>query len=415
MYFFEFRGNPFGRGRGELVAIKICAHSVSSLRVKRGKTPRILIFPVTTDSPSESPLSVLTDHSFGVRSLAFSPDSRWLCSLGDLHDGFLYLWSINEKSGAGNLHASNKCQNAHAIGWVGRQLISFGTRHVKVWRLGSIPPASPSKLRSEKESRIEKISVSPGPKTFYGRNCLLGPLINAVFTCLAAISDDKAILCTERGDVCLLVLNEGDRTQRLDRVAQVAFSVSCVVVEKESGFVWVAGKNGRLQAVLLHALTSNASSDSPCFSAASTSRTSIPTETKPSFLAMGMVQGRIVTVDSDHIIELRDIKNRDDDDTTLVRMKPIRQPAHESSVLGASILSQPNAHDSEFFTWSTNGIALFWTLSGICKGRIKIALDHSFPKNEDDGNELRILRAAKFDDFFISGDKEGVLRSVWST
>ncbi|MCJ1468725.1 hypothetical protein MMC07_007355 [Pseudocyphellaria aurata] len=379
---------------------------------ERGKTPRILIFPATTDPTSECPLSVLTDHSFGVRSLAFSPDSRWLCSLGDLHDGFLYLWSINEKSGAGNLHASNKCQNANAIGWVGRQLISFGTRHVKVWRLGSIPPASPSKIRSEKESRIEKISVSPGPKTFYGRNCLLGPLINAVFTCLAAISDDKAILCTERGDVCLLVLDESDRAQRLDRVAQVAFSVSCVVIEKESGFVWVAGRNGRLQALSLHALSSKVSSDSPCSSAASTSRSGLPSETKPSILAMGMVQGRIVTVDSDHIIELRDIKNHDDGDTTLVHMKSIRQPAHESSVLGASILSQPNAYDSEFFTWSTNGIALFWTLSGICKGRIKIALDQSISHNVDDGNELKILRAASFGDFYISGDKEGVLRHI---
>lgn len=383
--------------------------------MKRGKTPRILIFSAAADPPLESPLSVLTDHSFGVRSVAFSPDSRWLCSLGDLHDGFLYLWSINERSGAGKLHASNKCQNAHGIGWVGRQLISFGTRHVKVWRLGSIPPASPSKIRIDKENRMEKTPVGLGPKTFYGRNCLLGPLINAVFTCLVAISDDKAILCTDRGDVCLLVLDEGDRTQRLDRVAQVAFSVSCVVVEKESSYVWIAGKNGRLQALNLHSLTSNVSSDSPCSSDTSTTRSSMLPETKPSILAMGIVQGRIVTVDSDHIIELRDIKNGNDDDTTSAYIKSIRLPAHESGVLGATILKQPNAHDSDFFTWSTNGIALFWMLSGICKGRITIELDRSFPENEDDGNELRVFRAAGFDDFFVSGDKEGVLRSVRST
>lgn len=383
--------------------------------MKRGKNPRILIFSAATDPPLESPLSVLTDHSFGVRSVAFSPDSRWLCSLGDLHDGFLYLWSINEKSSAGKLYASNKCQNAHAIGWVGRQLVSFGTRHVKVWRLGSISSASPSKLRFEKESRIEKTSVSPGPKTFYGRNCLLGPLIDAVFTCLVAISDDKAILCTDRGDVCLLVLDEGDRTQRLDRVAQVAFGVSCVVVEKESNFVWVAGKNGRLQALLLHVLTSNVSSDSPCSSVTSTPRSSVLSETMPGILAMGMVQGRIVTVDSDHIIELRDIKKRDDGITASACIQSTRLPAHESGVLGATILNQPNAHDSDFFTWSTNGIVLFWMLSGICKGRMTIELDQPFPQNDDDGNELRIFRAAAFDEFFVSGDKEGVLRSVWST
>lgn len=383
--------------------------------MKRGKNPRILIFSTATDPPSESPLSVLTDHSFGVRSIAFSPDSRWLCSLGDLHDGFLYLWSINEKSGAGKLHASNKCQNAHAIGWVGRQLISFGPRHIKVWRIGSISPASPSKTRLEKESRMEKTTVSPGPKTFYGRNCLLGPLIDAVFTCSVAISDDKAILCTDRGDVCLLVLGEGDRTQKIDRVAQVAFSVSCVVVEKESSFVWVAGKNGRLQALLLYALTSHLPSSPPCSSTTSTPRSSTLPETKPGILAMGLVQGRIVTVDSDHTIELRDIKTRDNGDTASTLIKSIRLPAHESGVLGATILNQPNPHDSEFFTWSSNGIALFWMLSGICKGRITIELGRSFRQNDDGDNELRILRAARFDDFFVSGDKEGILRLVWST
>ena len=135
----------------------------------------------------------------------------------------------------------------------------------------------------------------------------------------------------------------------------------------------------------------------------------------PGILAMGMVQGRIVTVDSDHIIELRDIKKRDDDITTSACIQSIRLPAHESGVLGATILNQPNAHDSDFFTWSTNGIVLFWMLSGICKGRITIELDQPFPQHDDDGNELRIFRAAAFDEFFVSGDKEGVLRSVWGT
>lgn len=392
---------------------------MSSSHLKRGKTPRILIFSATIESPLQSPLSVLADHSFGVRSVAFSPDSRWLCSLGDLHDGFLYLWSINEKSGAGKLHASNKCQNAHDIGWVGRQLISFGTRHVKVWRLGSIPPASNSKIHSEKKSYIEKTSLSPRPQTFYGRNCLLGPLIDAVFTCLVAVSDDKAILCTDRGDVCLLVLDEGDRTQRLDRVAQVAFSVSCIAVKKESGFVWVAGKNGRLQALLLPALTSNVSSDSPCTSPISAKRSTMLPEMKPDIVAIGMVQGRTVTVDSDHVIELREMKNDDDDDdddeTSSACIKSIRLPAHGSSVLGATVLNQPNAYDAELFTWSTNGIVLFWMMSGSYKGKITVELDLSFPQTDDDDNELRVFQAAGFDDFFVSGDKEGILRSVWST
>lgn len=377
--------------------------------MKRGKNPRILIFPTTTDTPPDNPLSVLTDHSFGVRSVAFSPDSRWLCSLGDLHDGFLYLWSINEKNGSGKLHASNKCQNAHDIAWVGkRNLISFGTRHVKVWRLEPITPASPSKTRFEKESFGERTPVSPGPKIFFGRNCLLGPLMDAIFTCLVAISDSQALICTDRGDVCLLILDESGRTQRLDKVAQVDFSISCVTNEKESGIVWIAGKNGRLQELSLHTLTSETPSESSCSSTHSTPRSSITSETKPGILAMGIVLGRLVTVDSDHVIELRDVESGDN----ATPIKSTRLPAHQSAVLGVTILKRPNTYDSDFLTWSTDGTVLFWLLSGIYKGSVTVKMDRPSSPNDFDENELKVFRVAEFEDFFVSGDKEGVVRSV---
>ena len=44
---------------------------------------------------------MLTEHSnFGIRSVAFSPDSRWLCSLGNINDGFIFLWSISKNGSA---------------------------------------------------------------------------------------------------------------------------------------------------------------------------------------------------------------------------------------------------------------------------------------------------------------------------
>ena len=380
-----------------------------SSRVKRGKSPRILIFSRAADAPSDIPLSVLTDHSFGVRSVAFSPDSRWLCSLGDLHDGFLFLWAVSEKSGSGRLHASNKCQSAHDIRWIGHNLISFGTRHVKVWRLEPIPPVSPSKIHFENENSVEKTPLSPGPKTFFGRNCLLGPLMDAVFTCLVAISDSKALLCTDRGDVCLLLLGEEESTQRLERVAQVNFGISCITVEKEKNLVCIAGRNGRLLALSLQTLISKAHCDSPHSLETSTSQSNILLENKPSILAIGMVLDRVVTVDSDHIVEFREIENSDDD-ALLTGLKPTRLAAHSSAVLGVTILNRPNPRESDFFTWSTRGTVLFWTLSGTYKGCIEIGLDRSFPLGGHDGNELRVFRAADFDGFFLSGDKEGFLQ-----
>lgn len=376
--------------------------------MKRGKSPRILIFSRATNAPLDIPLSVLTDHSFGVRSVAFSPDSRWLCSLGDLHDGFLFLWAINGKSGSGRLHASNKCQSAHDIKWIGRNLISFGTRHVKVWRLEPIPAVSPSKTQFENETLIEKAPLSPAPKTFFGRNCLLGSLMDAVFTCLVAVSDSKAVLCTDQGDVCLLLLGKDENSQRLDKVAQVSFSISCVTVEKERNFVWIAGRNGGLLALPLQPLISKVYSQSPRFSETSTSQSSILPETKPSILAIGMVLERVVTVDSNHIIELREIGNGGDALSNC--MKSTRLAAHSSPVLGVTILNQPNARESDFFTWSARGTVLFWTLSGTCKGCIEIDLERPSSLDDHDGNELRVFRAAEFEDFFVSGDKEGFLQ-----
>jgi WD40 repeat protein len=70
-------------------------------------------------------LSALSEHSFGVNCVAFSPDSRYLASLGSSQDGFLYIWSINIRTGAATLHASNKCvSNINKMTWMGNKLIT---------------------------------------------------------------------------------------------------------------------------------------------------------------------------------------------------------------------------------------------------------------------------------------------------
>ena len=324
------------------------------------------------------------------------------------------MWAVHEKSGAGKLQASNKCQNAHDIAWVGRHLVSFGTRHVKVWSLEEIPPASPSKTRYEYDSLVEKKNNCVGPKTFCGRNCLLGPLIDAVFTCLVSISDSKAILCTDQGDVCLLRLDQVGRTQRLHRVAKVDFSVTCVTVEKSDQLVWVAGKNYKIEALALCDLDrAVVPSSSPRSFTASAPRCSMIQEMEQGILAIGMVLGRIVTIDSAHIIEIKDIEKSGDAGTNIGKMT--RLPAHSSPVLGVTILQRPNAHESDFLTWSTNGTVFFWTLEGACQDEINVELDPPSHQNDQESNELRVFRAADCNDFFVSGDKEGFLRYVQNT
>jgi hypothetical protein len=83
------------------------------------------------------------------------------------------------------------------------------------------------------------------PKSLSGRNCLLGPLADSVFACVTAISQNKAVVCTERGDICLIDDTEG--AQRLSKVAHAGFGVSCVAAEPDSNSVWVSGKCGKIR------------------------------------------------------------------------------------------------------------------------------------------------------------------------
>lgn len=352
---------------------------------------------------------MLNEHSFGVRSIEFSHDSRWLCSLGDIHDGYIYVWSINERNGLGKLHSSNKCQNAQKIGWVGHSIISFGIRHVKVWRIEALSTSSPSKIRYESDNLAEQLPGSPAPRTLQGRNCLLGPLIDSVFTCFAAISDDEAVLCTDQGDICLLLLDESECSQRLLKVTQIDFRVVCVTMDKRRGCIWLGGKEDKIKAISLDDLKHSESAKG--FSRSSNpiiSRASGTSYMKPDILAIGVIRDQVTIVDSDHTVELQRVEMHNN--TILIGTECQRMPAHNSAVLGVSTLHQPNKSKSDFLTWSANGSVLFWLFDGSYQGSFQIELNQSFSQSDCDANQLKVVRELCFDDYYVSGDKDGVLR-----
>ena len=84
-----------------------------------------MIFSTANDSSSDLPLSILSEHTFGVRSLAFSSNSHFLASLGDVNDGFLFVWSVSLKNGSTRLHSTNKCTSfVRDMCWMGHTLIT---------------------------------------------------------------------------------------------------------------------------------------------------------------------------------------------------------------------------------------------------------------------------------------------------
>ncbi|KAL9054687.1 MAG: hypothetical protein Q9206_003438 [Seirophora lacunosa] len=372
-----------------------------------GFRPRVLIFSTASDARTDTPLACLTEHTFGVKALAFSRDSRWLCSLGDLHDGGFFLWSINTKTGALRLDSSNRCTTADAIAWMGTSVVSIGTRHVKIWRLEQ--PTSASKVRRGLDNVNDGLPASPAPKTFAGRNCLLGPLKDATFTSVAAISDDRAVLGTQEGVVCLL--DDANRAQRLYQVGQTDYFITCITVDRSSGTVWLGGNGLEAEALPLDALlTMEDQLASAQEQNGVGTRIDRKKENWPRIMAICCVDHQIVAVDSNRTLRIYDVESTSSDPSDVPKTRTVLQlPAPASPILGVVVLSKPNKTRSDFLTYSKNGDIFHWLWNGSCSSQILVRLDHPLALGSQGCNELRVVREASLNSVLLAGDKAGLV------
>ncbi|KAI5297227.1 guanine nucleotide-binding protein subunit alpha, partial [Ascosphaera pollenicola] len=237
------RNGSFGAGDGASAAMSARERvkSVTSVALsangrwiaagETGYSPRVLIFSTAPDSFSSyndaaaaaSPLAVLTEHSFGVKSIAFSPDSQYLATLGDINDGFLHVWALTSKSGAAaaKLHSTNKCTSVvRGMCFVGNNVLTVGVRHIKAWR---VEVSSPTRSKFSDGASVG----SPSPLT--GRNCVLGSFGDSTFSCVASVSENEAVVCTESGAICLYDDKNGH--QKLQFVQNVGFGILSVAYD----------------------------------------------------------------------------------------------------------------------------------------------------------------------------------------
>lgn len=360
-----------------------------------GYKPRVLVFSLADKSFADSPVSSICEHTFGVQSVSFGPDSRYLASLGTVNDGFLYIWSIDERGGSPTLIASNKCiTSVRHMAWMGCSLVTVGLRFIKVWRPNDLP-ASVNE-NSEKGYGLYNRQHKP----LAGRNTLLGDLLDATFTCVASFSETKAIVCTDGGDIC--ILDDEDKAQSLIRVANVDFSITAVCVGSDDKIV-ITGLDGSIEVFGINELCRNfIAPDTPPGSRASSKPSSL------GYVAVGSVEDAIVTVDNSHGIQLRLIapKSHDEDPNYAVIQK---LPAHSDAVLGVRAVTTPNEHDIAFVSWSANGTVIFWSSKCQAKAMISVSMDQHVDMYNV-VNELKTVIAFSDVSHAISGDKYGVLR-----
>ncbi|KAL1605346.1 hypothetical protein SLS60_004894 [Paraconiothyrium brasiliense] len=367
-----------------------------------GHKPRVLIFSTAFDAPSETPLTALSEHTFGVRCLAFSPDAQFLASLGSPNDGFLYVWSINSRTGAATLYASNKCtSNISRIAWMGNTLVTVGTRHVKVWRIEESNPSS--RLSKTRQSDVSFPSSSIH-KTLPGRNCILESLQEANFTSVVAVASSKAVVATDKGQLCLI--DDSDGTQRFFKIAEAGIAVTSMTIDSR-GRIHLASSQGGLKTLNISE-TIGVLTPPPSPPPRVESPTVTLTTDSNKIEAVGSLLDYLVTVDSQNSIRLSHLCSSDDD--TIVGDVLQKLPAHGGPVLGVAPLATSNSISASFYTWSTGGTVLYWGHEGTYKEILEVPLEQI--SGADEVNELKAVTSSSDASLLVTGDKYGVLRII---
>ncbi|KAI9707864.1 MAG: hypothetical protein M1820_004470 [Bogoriella megaspora] len=365
-----------------------------------GHKPRVLIFSAELDQSSDLPLSSTCEHLYGVHSVAFSPDSQFLASLGNVNDGFLHIWRIGPRGNV-SLHSSNKCTSTvRHMAWVGSSLVTVGTRHVKVWRLdGSLEDQSPKKPRASEFG--SPVTLPSATKSLPGRNALLGDLLESIFTAVVPVTPTAAVICSDRGDVCILDIGNGQQSFR--KALNAGFAIWAAAYNGTS--LAIAGDRGNLSVLRLSDIeTSDEQS-------AGNSPPASPNSRNPNDVAFtAAIAGfgdQIILADSQRGIEVFEFPPPL---RSLEMSSTIRLPGHGNPVLGVQSLHTSNPLGASFYTWSSDGWINFWDINGELKSSLDVPLNNAVHALHNFSNELRVVRAFSRITFLATGDKSGVLR-----
>lgn len=273
-----------------------------------------------------------------------------------------------------------------------------------MWRVEDNRSVSPSKPRYALDGTPQPVPVQPTLKTLAGRNVLLGPLVEATFTAVAAISDHKAIACSEKGDVCLLDDKEG---QKLIKLTNTGFSITCLAVDIQGRRVRIGGRNGKLKSMNLDdLLTPSTPPESPIPSDESASASDAG-----NICAMGYAARSLITIDSKHLIKISGPNSEEADP----ELQNTPFPAHGDAVLGVTLLSPDNEMKATFLTWSANGTIVFWDLDGNSKASLNVEVEQLGSGEEDTVNQCQVVCASKGAVFLVTGDRYGVLKVINAT
>jgi WD40 repeat protein len=185
-------------------------------------------------------LHTLRGHTGTVKSLAFSPDSKFLVSGGGQNEGIIYFWNLRNGKKVGTINRAHQASvNAVLITPNGQTLISCGSDYkINLWNLKSLQFSRSfgehsSQLLSLVASSDSKVLVSGGLDGIrlwdLRQQRPLTTLVrfdNAIYT--LAISPDGQTLASgdSQGVVKLWNLSNGKLIQQLQAHSQIVTAVA---------------------------------------------------------------------------------------------------------------------------------------------------------------------------------------------
>lgn len=232
---------------------------------------------------------------------------------------------------------------------------------------------------------------------------MLESLLDATFTSVVAVAPSKAIVASDRGDICLI--DDTDGNQRFTKVANAGFPVTAMAADSK-GRLHLAGSQGGLKTLTIQG-TIETLTPPPSPTPRVESPTVMMASGSHQIQAIASIVDFIVTVDSQHSIRLSHLSASEDESSVGEVVQKLS--AHGTSVLGVAALAKPNIPDASFYTWSAEGSILFWGQDGVCKDSFEVALEQ-LDGYEMEPNELKTVRVSKNASYFVTGDKYGVLR-----
>ncbi len=284
---------------------------------------------------------------------------------------------------------------------MGNKLITVGTRHIKVWKVEE--PTSTIRFSKARQSDVSFLSGSTN-KTLPGRNCILDGLRDATFTSVVAVAQDKAIVASDRGEICLI--DDSSSDQRLSKRMDAGFAVSSMAADTK-GRLHFASSQGSLKTINISEILGMLTPPPSPSPQAEPSNVSITEFHQVG--AIGCLENHIVTVDAQRAIHISHLCPAND--PAVVGEIAHTLPAHGNAVLGVNAgLSQPNALEASYYTWAANGTIIFWSQDTF-RDSLQVPLEQ-VETPDAILNELRTVRVSTDGKYLVSGDKFGVLRII---